>query len=131
MPSGPVYSSTPTSSGSGENTYKKNYSVPATTPVTNRNTTGNTTSYSGSSVTSTAQQLAKAVLNDSDPVTYINKLTKAGATNISFEVHENACPYRKGIPPISIGGKTYTGKKCAIIKYTYGGKSTGTGACIK
>ncbi len=131
MPTGPV-SSTPSSSGSTEGAYKKNSATSQpNVPVTNRTIPTSSGSYGGSSVSATAQQLAKAMLNGNDYVEYYQKLMKAGAKDIKLETHENACPRRKGIPPVSLGGKTYTGKRCSFVKYTYNGQATGTGACIK
>lgn len=81
------------------------------------------------SVNSVATSLARAELNGSDIEKYYMKLMDMGVTNISIQTIENGCPYRKGITPITVGGKTYTGKACTIVRYTYNGVSTGTGAC--
>ena len=109
------------------------FTKPAGFQVPANTTTTSTQSYSvsNSSVSSLAQQLAKAANNDSDIQELYKKLLDKGVSNIKIETHTNGCPYRKGIPPITIGGRTYTGQKCTIVRYTYNGQSTGIGACSK
>lgn len=99
--------------------------------VDTSNSVNNTTSYTSDSVAGLAKSIAVAELNDnrSESNAYYKKMLSKGATNVKTDIHVNACPYRKGIPPVTVGGKTYTGKKCVIVYYTYNGKSTGTGAC--
>lgn len=107
------------------------WDVPKTPVNTHMNNQSPQTSGASGSVSSIAKSLATAELNGNDDSVsdlYI-KLMDMGVTNIQIDDYENACPNRKGITPISIGGKTYTGQRCIIVKYTYQGRTTGTGAC--
>lgn len=96
------------------------------------NSFNNTTNtYTSDSVSGLAKAIAVAELNDNstESNSYYKKMLSKGATNVKTDIHVNTCPYRKTIPPITVGGKTYKGQKCVIVYYTYNGKSTGTGAC--
>lgn len=99
--------------------------------VDTSNSVNNTNTYTSDSVAGLAKSIAVAELNDNraESDSYYKKILSKGATHIKTDIHVNTCPYRKGIPPVTVGGKTYTGKKCAIVYYTYNGKSTGVGAC--
>lgn len=89
----------------------------------------NTQSAQTDSVNSVATNLARAELNGSDIEKYYMKLVDMGVKNIQIQTIENGCPHRKGITPVKLGGKTYTGKICTFVRYSYNGFSTGTGAC--
>ena len=108
--------------------YKKNNTANVQNPI---KTSQPATKISNpvTSVNSVATALAKAELNGSDIEKYYLQLLDMGVENIQIQTIENGCPYRKGITPITVGGKTYTGNACTIVRYTYNGKSTGTGAC--
>ncbi len=84
-----------------------------------------------SSVESMAKAMAVAELKGDRTKSneIYKKMLEKGVSNVQVDTHINSCPYRKGIPPVTIGGKTYTGKKCVFVKYKYNGNSTGTGAC--
>ncbi len=104
------------------------WNVPKTTV---KSTSSGSVSTSSSSVEAVAKSLAQAGQNNNNSKMseLYMKLLDMGATNIKIEEYENGCPYRKGITPITLDGKTYSGQKCTLVKYTYQGKSTGTGVC--
>ncbi len=107
------------------------WDVPRTPVKTYAKTQSSQTSGVSGSVSSIAKSMASAELNGNDDRVgdLYGKLMDLGVTNIQIDEHVNSCPNRKGITPISIGGKTYTGQRCIIVKYTYKGRATGTGAC--
>ncbi len=89
---------------------------------------GNYTS-SSTPVSTVVKQMADNLLRSGSNSPELQmQLMQMGVQGLGLEVIE-ACPIKKVLDPIRIDGKTFSGKKCAIVRYIYNDKEHAEGSC--